>query len=204
MPTSIETYFHRIGRTGRFSKYGVSILFIRDKDDDFLFKNKTYFVSIAELPQNYDEINDFLKNNQVVLAKRDETIKRMLSEQGKKPVQQPKKEIHYAGDSEMSKWVSADHQFYDEVKFKYYEDPVQLMQEGMQISDELDMYKRMIINEEMALEQSEETSRIKNSSTEFDFLKCRHCYETALLMQKTLSVELEILKYFSIEENYKH
>ena len=165
-------------------------------------------MNIVELPQDYAEINEFLANNQAVQAKRDETIKKMLAEQGKK-IKKQAKEYHYTAESELTKWVPVEHQFYDEVKFKYYEDPVELMQEGMQISDELDTYKRMLINEQMALEKPEEDKKIvENTSMEpssgLEFLKCRHCYETALLMQKTLNVNLEILQYFSIDENFKH
>jgi superfamily II DNA/RNA helicase len=34
-PREIETYYHRIGRTGRYGKYGVSVIFVT-KDDDFI------------------------------------------------------------------------------------------------------------------------------------------------------------------------
>lgn len=201
VPPSIETYFHRIGRTGRFGKYGVSIIFIRQKDEEFLFKNKNYFVSISELPQSYDEINVFLSNNKRVQAEKEEMIKSMMRQQGKKEVK-PKTEYHYSADSEITRWQAPEHQFYDEHKFKYYEDPVELLKEGMQISDELDMYQNIVLKEQIA--EPQQVSETQTLSADLEFLKCRHCYEIALQMQTNLNHKLDIIEYFSIDENFKH
>jgi len=43
MPSKVETYMHRIGRTGRFGRYGVSVLFIAPKDVAFINQNPSIF-----------------------------------------------------------------------------------------------------------------------------------------------------------------
>lgn len=49
LPKSIETYFHRIGRTGRYGKPGVSLLFISKEEIGFLEKYKGFLSRIEEL-----------------------------------------------------------------------------------------------------------------------------------------------------------
>ena len=208
VPASIETYFHRIGRTGRFGRFGISIVFVREKDEDFLFKNREYFVNVDKLPREYQHLNEFLKNNLRVQAERNETIKQMRQQQSQKPAKS-QKEFHYTSESELSRWQGVGHQFYDEDKFKYYEDPVELMKEGMQISDELDMYKEIVYNDRMAEEnKAQEVDGALHLSSSgvpnMEFLQCRHCYEIALQIQKNLNHKLEILEYFHIKEGYQH
>jgi superfamily II DNA/RNA helicase len=57
MPTTVETYLHRIGRTGRFGRYGASILFLTNKDESFVDINMNIFNSLLPFPKNIDSIN---------------------------------------------------------------------------------------------------------------------------------------------------
>jgi len=59
IPFEIETYLHRIGRTSRYGKKGVSISFVTNYDYDKLKQiEKYYATNIEELPMN---ISDILK-----------------------------------------------------------------------------------------------------------------------------------------------
>ena len=58
LPREKETYIHRIGRSGRYGRKGVSINFVTDRDIDYQSDiQKFYDTKIEEMPQN---INDFL------------------------------------------------------------------------------------------------------------------------------------------------
>jgi superfamily II DNA/RNA helicase len=54
IPKSVETYLHRIGRSGRWGRKGTAINFIT-KQDVYYMRNieKHYNISIDELPDNY-------------------------------------------------------------------------------------------------------------------------------------------------------
>ena len=52
LPTKIENYCHRIGRTGRAGKSGIAISFITDGDAEIMFALKAYLESTgAVVPQ---------------------------------------------------------------------------------------------------------------------------------------------------------
>ena len=58
LPREKETYIHRIGRSGRYGRKGVSINFITDRDLEYQNEIKTFYdTKIEEMPQN---INDYL------------------------------------------------------------------------------------------------------------------------------------------------
>ena len=61
LPSERETYIHRIGRSGRFGKKGVSITFIKMEDHmdvkNFNKMKNYYNMNIKELPEN---ISDYL------------------------------------------------------------------------------------------------------------------------------------------------
>lgn len=58
LPVNMETYIHRIGRSGRYGRKGLSINFLTNRDDE-KFENlkKHYNIEINEMPQN---MNDYL------------------------------------------------------------------------------------------------------------------------------------------------
>ena len=45
LPSKIQNYSHRIGRTGRAGKDGVAISFLTDDDDEIMYDLKQYLVS---------------------------------------------------------------------------------------------------------------------------------------------------------------
>ena len=54
LPTSAETYLHRIGRSGRYGKKGVAINFVSHRDVHLLKAiEEHYKISIAELPMDF-------------------------------------------------------------------------------------------------------------------------------------------------------
>ena len=58
LPKSKETYIHRIGRSGRYGRKGVSINLVTDRDINYMKEIETFYdTKIEEMPQN---INDFL------------------------------------------------------------------------------------------------------------------------------------------------
>ena len=42
-PYSKETYWHRIGRTGRYGNFGASFIFLTEKDDNFIKESSDIF-----------------------------------------------------------------------------------------------------------------------------------------------------------------
>ena len=58
LPREKETYIHRIGRSGRYGRKGVSINFVTDRDLDYQNSIQMHYdTKIEEMPQN---INDYL------------------------------------------------------------------------------------------------------------------------------------------------
>lgn len=57
LPPTIETYSHRIGRTGRYGKYGVSVVFISPADEQFITENDASFSGLKDVSEYYDTIN---------------------------------------------------------------------------------------------------------------------------------------------------
>jgi len=59
LPTSKETYIHRIGRSGRFGRKGVAINFVIPTDGKFLTEiEKFYNTQITEMPLDVSDIFD--------------------------------------------------------------------------------------------------------------------------------------------------
>ena len=51
LPRDTETYFHRIGRTGRFGTYGVAVSFVSNTELSHLRQiQSTYKTTISQLP----------------------------------------------------------------------------------------------------------------------------------------------------------
>lgn len=60
VPFNIETYFHRIGRCGRHGNFGVSFLFVTEKNKGFFLENANYLVNLEEI-KKFD-LENTLKN----------------------------------------------------------------------------------------------------------------------------------------------
>ena len=51
LPVNLESYLHRIGRSGRFGRKGLAINFVRDEDAKLLHEiERFYDTEIAEMP----------------------------------------------------------------------------------------------------------------------------------------------------------
>ena len=58
LPINKETYIHRIGRSGRYGRKGVSINLVTDRDINYMKDIETFYeTKIEEMPHN---IADFL------------------------------------------------------------------------------------------------------------------------------------------------
>ena len=56
MPTSDESYIHRIGRSARFGRKGVAISFITEEEKETIEKlQKTYETKIVPLPKTFKD-----------------------------------------------------------------------------------------------------------------------------------------------------
>jgi len=59
VPSKIESYLHRIGRSGRYGRKGVAINFVTDYDDKRIDSIQKYYSTIIEhLPQNISNLLD--------------------------------------------------------------------------------------------------------------------------------------------------
>jgi len=174
----METYFHRIGRTGRFGKYGVSIILLTNNDEDFLLNNKDYFLNIQELPQDFSSINEFLARNEL-----EGKVKPLTG-----PEKEEKKEYTYEPHSIASEWKSTEHVFYDSSKWKYFEE------------EEVEVEQIQEIEEGEYIDQAEMEAHLHDDD-HWAFLKCRVCYEFLLQSEQHLGRKFEILQYFQIEED---
>ena len=57
MPRGIETYIHRIGRSGRFGRKGIAINFVTDKEFNTIQRIQQYYSTIIEpLPDNLKDL----------------------------------------------------------------------------------------------------------------------------------------------------
>ena len=57
IPRDIETYIHRIGRSGRFGRKGIAINFVTDKEFNTVQRIQQYYsISIEPLPENIKEL----------------------------------------------------------------------------------------------------------------------------------------------------
>lgn len=59
VPIDVETYLHRIGRSGRYGKKGLAINFVTSNDNDTVKKIETHYQkTIGELPADIDYLNN--------------------------------------------------------------------------------------------------------------------------------------------------
>jgi translation initiation factor 4A len=59
VPSKIESYLHRIGRSGRYGRKGVAINFVTDYDEKRIDSIQKYYSTIVEhLPQNISNLLD--------------------------------------------------------------------------------------------------------------------------------------------------
>ena len=185
VPRTMETYFHRIGRTGRNGRYGASIVLLTEKDEDFIFNNKEYFVNIEELPQDMGVINDFLIKNEQ---------EGKIQPAGEMGIGK-KKEYTYEPHSLVSEWKSTDHEFYDHTKWKYFEE--EEAEEGNGGGEMLEEFEG---EGEEYVDLNEEEKHLHDDDY-WAFLKCPVCYQFLIQSEKQLGRKFQILQYFQVNGN---
>ena len=142
MPWNLETYYHRIGRTARFGKFGVSFLLMSKEQAQKFFTAKSFEFNIKKLKEKDENfafkiINDLIKekrkNERLSL---DDSFKNggdcgkdgdkgdRGKEEGCGGVKRNKRIPgwdHLVGDVISNKWVDAsENTIYDSSVFKYF------------------------------------------------------------------------------------
>ncbi|KAM3130223.1 hypothetical protein pb186bvf_017618 [Paramecium bursaria] len=122
-PSSNETYLHRIGRTARYGKYGLSILICQEvKQNMLLFQNA-----------NLNEINQKL--------------------QEKHGLHQTRQEYYAEFLNGVSDWKQTQFKFYDESKFNYFEQAQQNESQKQKDNDEIVIRKKVKIENSNSVNQ---------------------------------------------------
>ncbi|KAL4496205.1 hypothetical protein ABPG72_012942 [Tetrahymena utriculariae] len=133
VPSSVETYYHRIGRTGRYGRFGISIILVQQNEENFIQQNIIHFCRLKDLPQNFSDINLRLEQkladlNQGTQLKQSEDQflekqeKSLSSSQKKNQKNIPQNYHHEFTQGILMKEVDVNEKFYDESAFKYFEE----------------------------------------------------------------------------------
>ncbi|KRX02173.1 P-loop containing nucleoside triphosphate hydrolase [Pseudocohnilembus persalinus] len=145
-PNNIETYFHRIGRTARYGRFGVSLFLISEKEEKFLENNRDVLNNLQN-KLDYDYINQKFKE-------------KLDSQNQEKEFQTTAQKFTYY-QPQISEWKDASEQFYDESKFKYYTKEEQTKEEEDEtLQKEIQEYYKEFIEE--IDNQVEEEFQIQN------------------------------------------
>ncbi|KAL4446607.1 hypothetical protein ABPG74_005545 [Tetrahymena malaccensis] len=158
VPSSVETYYHRIGRTGRYGRFGISVILVQQNEENFIQQNIIHFCRLQDLPQNFSDINIKLQqkladlNQDTHLKQSQDQIldtkeKSLSSNQKKNQKNTPQNYHHEFTQGILMKEVDVNEKFYDESTFKYFEEeecsPILLNGQtelsGSMFSDEDDM-----------------------------------------------------------------
>ncbi|EFA76013.1 putative RNA helicase [Heterostelium album PN500] len=126
MPRDYETYFHRIGRTGRFGTYGVSVSFISkdsEQDRNFLHELRVrYNVELLERKDN-DEIPEHFYTYQLSNSKESESLESLkLKQQQFKQKQEEKEQVKLLKQLKINDDYIQNQQNIDENEEDYNED----------------------------------------------------------------------------------
>jgi superfamily II DNA/RNA helicase len=127
-------YFHRVGRTGRYNSYGISISFFQENEEKILeaikLKDKSEkLIQVREFNEetlekfrqdlmnvkNCNKINEDLKTKILEL---ENNITHTTDSNEKFSSKKRRREL-YRNESLISNWVEVDEDLYDQSKFKY-------------------------------------------------------------------------------------
>lgn len=106
-PYSAEVYFHRIGRTARFRKYGVSFLLMTEEKLSNFTGNKGYQFSITKITSE-EEL-------QVISA----TTNTRLEDKYRQLQAEGREKVYLGSDSMVQEWRDADIAHCNSAQFKY-------------------------------------------------------------------------------------
>ncbi|EAR89314.2 DEAD/DEAH-box helicase (macronuclear) [Tetrahymena thermophila SB210] len=133
IPSSVETYYHRIGRTGRYGRFGISIILVQQNEENFIQQNIIHFCRLQDLPQNFSDINlrleqklaDLNQGNNLKQSENqslEKQEKSLSSNQKKNLKNNPQNYHHEFTQGILMKEVDVNEKFYDESTFKYFEE----------------------------------------------------------------------------------
>ena len=124
-PNDPANYFHRIGRTARFGRYGASFLFLTEQRYRAFLQSKQYVFNIKQLSspdhlqREAEHINGQIGRNEALL----QPAHTGESDPFERTQQQER--VYLGGDSLIgSRWTDTRVQNYDEQTFKYFDPTV--------------------------------------------------------------------------------
>lgn len=101
-PSSLETYFHRIGRTSRYGRFGISISFLTIEEKNNFLSSYSKELEIEEFPLDETKISE-------------------LNAELKKKERKIEKTKGFFEGCKVTEWKNLEEKFLDEEKFKYFD-----------------------------------------------------------------------------------
>lgn len=120
-PNDPSSYFHRIGRTARFGRYGASFLFLTPERSKLFLQSRDFVFKIQELKgvedlhAHVENINQLISKNVELLEKKDPDAN---------PFERTKlqERVYLGGDSIIgTHWTDKQVQNFNEENFKYFD-----------------------------------------------------------------------------------
>lgn len=172
IPKKIETYFHRIGRTGRYGKKGVSVVLTSGEEKWFLEKNQKDLKNLQQM-SSVEEIienaNEFLKKTE----KEEET--------NQKSKKRRMEGFFLDNCNTELKWIEKKEKNPNEEAFRYFEQD-QSNEKSLQTN----------------FDQKHEKIKQAFNFDGFECLECSVCKEFLEKTQVLMKKKFEILKYFKV------
>ena len=145
MPYNSVEYYHRVGRTGRYNSYGVSLTFLNDKEKEILQdiesnSNQDTKLKVSELKKLDVESLNLLKEDLIhvqeknVMSKDIQEKVKFLDIETKAEISQEKETeflnkkrrgIQYEKESIISQWVETETKLFEVDDFNYYEENIE-------------------------------------------------------------------------------
>lgn len=101
-PSSLETYFHRIGRTSRYGRFGISISLLTKEEKNLFLATYSKELEIEEFPMEESKILE-------------------LNAELKRKERKIEKTKGFFEGFKVSEWKNLEEKFLDEEKFKYFD-----------------------------------------------------------------------------------
>ncbi|KAI9312376.1 P-loop containing nucleoside triphosphate hydrolase protein [Dichotomocladium elegans] len=110
-PHDMETYMHRVGRTGRFGTSGIAVNLVGPGDEAFLDHLKSSGIHITPLPDNvsYSEFRKMLSDNEQKLLKNHEINREKQDERPAKFTKLDRKISHADNSVQNAQSTAKDH-----------------------------------------------------------------------------------------------
>ena len=168
IPKKIETYFHRIGRTGRYGKKGVSVVLVSGEEKWFLEKNQKNLKNLQKnstIEEIISNANEFLKKTEKEEENNQKSKKRRM-------------EGFFLDNCNTElKWIEKKEKNPNEEAFKYFDEDH---------------------SKETKLDQNIGKIKQEFNFDGFKCLECSVCKEFLEKTQVLMKKKFEILKYFKV------